>query len=68
VDNILRITDIVACTGLSRVSIWRMVRAGPFPAPIQLSANTIGWLESEIAKWQETRPRRTYGAQAPKAA
>jgi len=67
-DNMLRIADVMARTGLSRVSIWRQVRAGQFPAPIELSVNTIGWLENDIASWQASRPRRTYGAPAPEAA
>ena len=67
-DNILRIADVTARTGHSRVGIWRKVRAGQFPAPIELSANTIGWPEGEIAAWQSSRPRRTYGALAPEAA
>jgi prophage regulatory protein len=64
-DNIIRIAAVLALTGLSRVSVWRQVRAGQFPAPIELSANTIGWLENDIASWQASRPRRTYRAPAP---
>jgi prophage regulatory protein len=67
-DAILRVDAVIARTGLSRVSIWRKVRTGQFPAPIELSANSIGWPESDIAKWQASRPRRTYGAPAPTAA
>jgi prophage regulatory protein len=67
-DNILRIADVTARTGLSRVSIWRKVRTGQFPAPIELSTNSIGWPESEVTAWQSSRPRRTYGAPAPEAA
>jgi prophage regulatory protein len=67
-EYILRIAEVVARTRLSRVSIWRKVRAGQFPAPIELSSNTIGWPESEIAQWQASRPRRRYGAQTPEAA
>jgi prophage regulatory protein len=67
-DTILRIADVTAKTGLSRASIWRKVRAGQFPAPIELSANSIGWPEREVAAWQTGLPRRTYGALAPKAA
>jgi prophage regulatory protein len=66
-DTILRIPDVVARTGLSRVSIWRKVREGKFPPPLELSSNAIGWPESEIAQWQASRPRRTYGAPTPKA-
>ncbi len=64
-DSIIRIAAVLALTGLSRVSVWRQVRAGQFPAPIELSANTIGWLENDIASWQASRPRRTYRAPAP---
>jgi prophage regulatory protein len=67
-DNILRVTEVTTRTGLSRISIWRKVRAGQFPAPIELSANSIGWPESEIAQWQANRPRRSYRAPAPEAA
>ena len=66
-NHMLRIADVMARTGLSRVSIWRQVRAGQFPAPIELSANTIGWLENDIASWQASRPRRTYGTRLPRS-
>lgn len=50
--------------------IWRRVRAGDFPAPRQLVANTIGWLESDVDTWLANLPVRTYGAGdgAPKKA
>jgi prophage regulatory protein len=63
-DSFLRISDVTAKIGLSRVTIWRKVRAGQFPTPIELSANRIAWAESEVAAWQESRPRRTYGSAA----
>jgi prophage regulatory protein len=65
-DNIIRIADVLARTGLSRVSVWRLVRLSQFPPPIELSTNAIGWLESDVAAWRESRPRRTYRAKAPK--
>jgi|SRR5215472_13351452 len=65
-DNIIRIADVLARTGLSRVSVWRLVRLNQFPPPIELSTNAIGWLESDVVAWRESRPRRTYRAKAPK--
>lgn len=62
--KMLRAHEVMARTGLSRVTIWRRVRAGTFPAPSELGANSIGWPESEISAWLESRPRRTYGAEA----
>ncbi len=66
-NQMLRAPEVMARTGLSRVTIWRRVRAGTFPAPIQLGENSIGWPASEITAWLDSRPRRTYNAEtAPK--
>ena len=60
---ILRPPEVLIRTGLSRTTIWRRVRAGTFPAPIELGENSIGWPASEIAAWLENQPRRTYAAE-----
>ncbi len=69
--KMLRAPEVMARTGLSRVTIWRRVKAGSFPAPYVLGANSIGWTAQSIEDWLESRPRRTYGADnapAPEAA
>lgn len=38
-------------TSLDRVTIWRKVRAGTFPAPLKISANRIAWKDADIAAW-----------------
>ncbi len=52
--------------GKSRVQVWRDIKAGKFPPPLELGPNSVGWYEDEIDAWLASRPRRTYGA--PKAA
>ena len=63
-DQMLRAPEVMARTGLSRVTIWRRVRAGTFPPPVELGVNSVGWPASEITAWLESRKRRTYGAPA----
>jgi prophage regulatory protein len=46
----------------SRVQRWRDIKAGKFPAPIEIGPNKLGWYEDEIDAWLARRPRRTYGA------
>ena len=46
----------------SRVQLWRDIRAGRFPAPIETGANSIAWFRSEVEAWKASRPRRTYAA------
>ena len=61
-DPMLRPSEVMARTGLSRTTIWRHVRAGTFPPPTELGVNSIGWPDSVISDWLSKRPRQTYGA------
>jgi predicted DNA-binding transcriptional regulator AlpA len=47
-------------SGRSVASLKRDVRAGRFPAPIELGPNQLGWRWSWIEGWRATRPRRRY--------
>jgi predicted DNA-binding transcriptional regulator AlpA len=65
--RILRDPEVTARTGKGRVQRWRDIKAGIFPAPIQIGPNSIGWYEDEIDAWLAARPRRTYGTIPPSA-
>ena len=54
-DRIMRVKEVMAVTGLSRTTIWRLERSGEFPASVQLSAMAKGWRASAIAGWVESR-------------
>ena len=62
--RMLRFPDVIERSGLSRTTIWRRVRAKTFPAPVQLGANSIGWPESVITEWVESRPVVAYATDA----
>jgi prophage regulatory protein len=51
---------ICAAVGKSRVQLWRDIREGRFPAPIEIGANSVAWYRDEIEAWKASRPRRTY--------
>jgi prophage regulatory protein len=53
--RILRRRQVEARIGLSRSTIYDGVNAGTFPKPIQLGAQSVGWLESEIDAWLRER-------------
>jgi len=53
--NILRRKQVEKRVGLSRSTIYAKVAAGEFPAPIALGARAVGWLESDIIAWIESR-------------
>jgi prophage regulatory protein len=50
--------SVLARTGTkSRVTLWRRVRAGTFPAPVDVGGGRIAWVRSEVDAWIESRPR-----------
>jgi prophage regulatory protein len=53
--KIIRYPALKAIIGISRIQIRRLEKAGKFPMHIQLSANVIGWIESEIYEWINER-------------
>lgn len=51
----LRWPAVHQATQLSRSTTWRMERQGAFPRRRQLSANSVGWLRSEVDTWIQSR-------------
>ena len=55
-ERYLRTSEICERLGVGRITIFRWRRAGLFPEPKILGPGTIGWPESVIREWQESRP------------
>jgi len=54
--KLLRIRQVIQATGLSRMTLYRLELAGEFPKRRRLAANSVAWLESDVAQWIESRP------------
>jgi prophage regulatory protein len=52
---ILRRTQVQARTGISRSGIYQKMADGVFPKSISLGPRAVGWLESSIDGWIQTR-------------
>ena len=55
--RVLNVRDVVGMTGLSKATIWREEKSGAFPKRINLTPRRVGWIESEIIGWLESRPK-----------
>ena len=60
-SHIIRMPDVLAVTGLSRSTIWRLSRSGQFPSPIRLSARAVGWRSSDVQAWITHREKVSVG-------
>ena len=58
-NKFLRLSSILACTGLSRSSIYAMMKNGCFPQNINISERAVAWLESDINKWVDEQIERS---------
>ena len=56
-DRLLRLSEVLARCGLSRSSLYRMMRDGSFPEPLKVGVRAVRWRESEIEGWLEALPR-----------
>lgn len=56
-DYYLRLPEVKSRSGLCKSTIYKLVRAGQFPAPRKLGGAAVGWRASEFAHWRDSRPR-----------
>jgi prophage regulatory protein len=52
---IIKLPQVKARTGLSRSSIYAFISQGAFPKPIRLGERAVGFLQTEIDEWIESR-------------
>jgi prophage regulatory protein len=53
--RILRLPQVEEATGESRSTIYKRISEGEFPKPVKLGAKSVGWVEDEIAEYNERR-------------
>ncbi len=56
-SKIHRIGSLVSILGLSKTTIYKMMNEGLFPKSIQLTERSVGWLESDINDWINSRQK-----------
>ena len=53
--KILLLPQVEEATGESRSTIYKRISEGGFPKPVKLGAKSVGWVEDEIAAYNEAR-------------
>lgn len=49
--RIIRLSEVLANTGLARSTVYKYVADGSFPKPVSLGDRAVGWVESEVQEW-----------------
>ena len=53
--RVLRLPAVMERTGLSKASIYRLIKSDDFPAAIRLTSRAVGWLAQGIDEWIASR-------------
>lgn len=48
---LLRLPSVCALVGLSKSQVYRLIRAGEFPAAIHLGPNSVAWPAEFVHAW-----------------
>lgn len=54
-SKIIKPNEVPSKTGISRSQWYKLLSQGDFPEPIKLSPRRIGFLESDLDGWIESR-------------
>ncbi|TRD22344.1 helix-turn-helix transcriptional regulator [Palleronia caenipelagi] len=54
-ERILRRPEVESQTGLSRSTLYAMIAEGTFPRPVKLGKRAVGWHQSQISDWLNSR-------------
>ncbi|AKV10870.1 hypothetical protein B723_16820 [Pseudomonas fluorescens NCIMB 11764] len=53
--RIMRLKEVIDCTGLGRSTIYKYISEGSFPKTVSLGDRAVGWVESEVMGWVMSR-------------
>jgi prophage regulatory protein len=61
----IRASEVVRMIGVSRTTLWRMVRAGVFPQPVRITKRNTGYVFDDVESWIRNRAQRTAPGAVP---
>ncbi|SQO49593.1 prophage regulatory protein [Escherichia coli] len=54
-ERFLRLPEVMHLCGLSRSTIYELIRKGEFPPQVSLGGKNVAWLHSEVTAWMAGR-------------
>ena len=49
--RVMKVRDVMDALGVSRVTLWRLVKAGKFPQPIRIGSRILRWRVEDVEAW-----------------
>lgn len=55
-SKVLRVREVGSRVGVSKATLYRMIKSGRFPKPINVGARAVGWRTEEVDAWIAAQP------------
>ena len=53
--RLIRMKEVRHLTGLSRPSVYRLMKDGTFPNSIDLGERSVAWVDDEVHEWVDQK-------------
>lgn len=57
-SRIKRIDQAASYVGLSRATIYRLIKTGDFPSPLRLGERSVGFDSEDLDEWLDAKKRQ----------
>ena len=54
VDYLIPRKTVEKLSGLSRATIYRLIKLGKFPRPLSIGTGSVRWRQSDVIAWQQS--------------
>ena len=54
IDYLLPRKTVEKLCGLSRATIYRLIKSGKFPRPLSIGTGSVRWRQSDVIAWQQS--------------
>ena len=54
VDYLIPRKTVEKLSGLSRATIYRLIKSGKFPRPLSIGTGSVRWRQSDVIAWQQS--------------
>ena len=58
--RVMRRPEVERVTGISRSTLYEMIKSGEFPKPMRLGRRAVGWPETVVSEWLDSRPTAAF--------
>ena len=53
--RLIRMKEVMHLTGLSRPSVYRLMKDGTFPNSIDVGERSVAWVDDEVHEWVDQK-------------